>query len=77
MLPLSSSQFDPLRSFWRLRESTQEALSPRQGQRVRNASVRPRVHKTAPDVAPGPSVAYLLLKGWPVTLTAGRRAQPL
>jgi DNA invertase Pin-like site-specific DNA recombinase len=29
MLPLSSSQFEPLRSFWRLRESTQEALSPR------------------------------------------------
>jgi len=47
------------------------------GRRVRNASVRPRVHKTAPDVAPGPNIAYLLLKGGPVTLIAGRPAQPL
>jgi len=68
-----------------LRETASAATAAgltRRGGRLPSAGasgmrVRPRVHKTAPDVAPGPSIAYLLLKGRPVTLTAGRPAQPL
>jgi len=33
--------------------------------------VRPRVHRTAPAVAPGPGIAYLLLQGRPCHLRAG------